>query len=169
MPISIRRDVTSSADHPPRIITCVCFAKPSSLGVTEPFLTQKTACLSRFLHKISRPSTWSGAAARGSVLVPRRADRQAVPRPARHIVERVVDHRRDDRRDRAPSLARIRAPGNATRAQDIFSIGIHTSESFVRQIRLHFQYRSLVNSKYMQSSVSSGRVPRAGARSHRSG
>ena len=33
--------VTSSADHPPRSLTCVCFAKPSSLGVTEPFLTQK--------------------------------------------------------------------------------------------------------------------------------
>ena len=38
---------TSSNDHRPRSMTCVCFAKPSSLGVTEPFLTQKTAFLSR--------------------------------------------------------------------------------------------------------------------------
>jgi hypothetical protein len=30
-------------------MTCVCFAEPSSLGVTEPFLTQKTA----FLLKVS--------------------------------------------------------------------------------------------------------------------
>ena len=28
-------------DHRPRSMTCVCFAKPSSLGVTEPFLTRK--------------------------------------------------------------------------------------------------------------------------------
>ena len=34
-----------AADHPPRSMTCVCFAKRSSLGVTEPFLTQKTAVL----------------------------------------------------------------------------------------------------------------------------
>ena len=33
--------VTSSADHPPRRLTCVCFAKPSSLGVPKSFLTQK--------------------------------------------------------------------------------------------------------------------------------
>ncbi len=32
---------TSSTNHRPRSMTCVCFAKPSSLGVTEPFLTQK--------------------------------------------------------------------------------------------------------------------------------
>jgi hypothetical protein len=33
---------TSSTNHRPRSMTCVCFAKPTSLGVTEPFLTQKT-------------------------------------------------------------------------------------------------------------------------------
>ena len=38
--------VTSSVDHPSRSITGVCFAKPSFLGITEPFLTQKTAFLS---------------------------------------------------------------------------------------------------------------------------
>jgi hypothetical protein len=32
---------TSSNTHRPRSMTCVCFANPSSLGVTEPFLTQK--------------------------------------------------------------------------------------------------------------------------------
>ena len=32
---------TSSTNYRPRSMTCVCFAKPSSLGVTEPFLTQK--------------------------------------------------------------------------------------------------------------------------------
>jgi hypothetical protein len=32
---------TSSTNHRPRSMTCVCFAKPSSLGVTEPFLAQK--------------------------------------------------------------------------------------------------------------------------------
>ena len=31
---------TSSTDHRPRSMTCDCFAKPSSLGVTEPLLTQ---------------------------------------------------------------------------------------------------------------------------------
>ena len=33
--------VTSSADHLSRSTTCVCFEEPSSLGYTEPFLTQK--------------------------------------------------------------------------------------------------------------------------------
>jgi hypothetical protein len=37
--------LTSSAYHPPRSITCVCFADPSSLCFTEPFLAQKTAFL----------------------------------------------------------------------------------------------------------------------------
>ena len=32
---------TSSTNHRPRSMTCVRFAKPSSLGVTEPFLTKK--------------------------------------------------------------------------------------------------------------------------------
>ena len=32
---------TSLTDHPSRSMTCVCFAKPSSLGVAEPFLSQK--------------------------------------------------------------------------------------------------------------------------------
>ena len=46
--------VTSSADHPSRSINCVCFAKPYSLGVTEPFLIQKQpfwAVLSRSSQK----------------------------------------------------------------------------------------------------------------------
>jgi hypothetical protein len=37
----------SSAYHPPRSMICVCFAKPSSLGVTEPFLTQKRPFLTQ--------------------------------------------------------------------------------------------------------------------------
>ena len=31
---------TSSTNHRPRSMTCVCFAKPSFLGVAVPFLTQ---------------------------------------------------------------------------------------------------------------------------------
>jgi hypothetical protein len=49
--------VTSTADHPSRSTTCVFFAKPSFLGVTEPFLTQKTAFLLnvyRFLSRFSK-------------------------------------------------------------------------------------------------------------------
>jgi hypothetical protein len=30
---------TFSTNHRPRSMACVCFAKPSSVGVTEPFLT----------------------------------------------------------------------------------------------------------------------------------
>jgi len=40
----------SSVDHPPRSMTCGCFANPSSLGVTEPFLTQKTAFILKVLE-----------------------------------------------------------------------------------------------------------------------
>jgi hypothetical protein len=36
--------VTSISDHPPRSLTCVFFAKPSFLGVAEPFLTQNGLC-----------------------------------------------------------------------------------------------------------------------------
>jgi hypothetical protein len=49
MPPRLSDYATSSVDHPPRSMTCVCFAKPSSMGVVEPFLTQKTA----FLLKVS--------------------------------------------------------------------------------------------------------------------
>jgi hypothetical protein len=37
----------SSAHHRPRSMICVCFANPCSLGVAEPFLTQKQPFLSR--------------------------------------------------------------------------------------------------------------------------
>jgi hypothetical protein len=33
--------IMSSTDNSSRRLTCIYFAKPSSLGVTEPFLTQK--------------------------------------------------------------------------------------------------------------------------------
>jgi hypothetical protein len=45
---------TSSANHPPSSMTCVCFAEPSSPGVTGPFLTQKTPFLLKVLEKGSK-------------------------------------------------------------------------------------------------------------------
>ena len=50
---------------PSRSITCVCSAKPSCLGVTEPFLTQKAAFLSRSepFHTVWRAlqTVWNGS------------------------------------------------------------------------------------------------------------